>query len=187
MRLLVDIGNTEATVGLSEGEIVRGRWRLTSSHERTPDEWAVAIDSFVVRAGHAPAEIRAACMGSVVPAVTQSIIDAIRSVFTTEIAQVTPRSVLPLTLDVDEPMAVGADRIVNSLAALERSPDGCIVVDLGTATTFDCVTSDRRFIGGSIMPGLRTSADQLVRRAAKLTATELTPPSRAIEIGRAHV
>ncbi|HRP08949.1 MAG TPA: type III pantothenate kinase, partial [Gemmatimonadales bacterium] len=103
MRLLVDIGNTEATVGLSEGGMIRGRWRLTSSHERTPDEWAVAIDSFVVRAGHAPAEIRAACLGSVVPAVTQAIVDAIRSVFTSEIGQVTPRSELPLTLDVDEP------------------------------------------------------------------------------------
>ena len=64
--------------------------------------------------------------------------------------------------------------------ALDRYPGDCIVVDFGTATTFDCVTADRRFIGGSIMPGLRTSADQLVRKAAKLTATELRPPARAI-------
>ena len=81
---------------------------------------------------------------------------------------------------MDEPFAVGADRIVNILGALDRYPGDCIVVDFGTATTFDCVTADRRFIGGSIMPGLRTSADQLVRKAAKLTATELRPPARAI-------
>ena len=81
---------------------------------------------------------------------------------------------------MDEPFAVGADRIVNILGALDRYPGDSIVVDFGTATTFDCVTADRRFIGGSIMPGLRTSADQLVRKAAKLTATELRPPARAI-------
>src|SRR5690606_24401591 len=87
---------------------------------------------------------------------------------------------LPVVLDVDEPLAVGPDRIANVLAALDRHPGGSIVVDFGTATTFDCVTADRRFIGGSIMPGLRTSAEQLVRKAAKLTATELVAPSRAI-------
>ena len=180
MRLLLDIGNTETTIGLSDGEVVRGRWRLTSSHERTPDEWAVAIDAFVVRAGHAPAEIRSACLASVVPAVTQAVVEAIRSALTTEVAQVQAGAALPLTLDVDEPLAVGADRIANAIGALDRYPGDTIVVDLGTATTFDCVTADRRFIGGAIMPGLRTSAEQLVRRAAKLTATELLPPSRAI-------
>jgi type III pantothenate kinase len=180
MRLLIDIGNTETTVGLSEGKAVRNRWRLTSSHERTPDEWAVALDAFVVRAGHAPAEIRSACLASVVPAVTQAMIAAIRSALTQQVGQLQADDKLPLTLDVDEPLAVGADRIANALAALERHPGDTIVVDLGTATTFDCVTADRRFIGGSIMPGLRTSAEQLVRRAAKLTATELVPPARAI-------
>jgi type III pantothenate kinase len=180
MRLLIDIGNTETTIGLSEGAAVRGRWRLTSSHERTPDEWSVAIDAFVVRAGHAPAEIRSACLASVVPSVTQAVVAAIQSALTPHVGQVLPGAALPLVLDVDEPLAVGADRIANALAVLERHPGDTIVVDLGTATTFDCVTADRRFIGGAIMPGLRTSADQLVRRAAKLTATELIPPAHAI-------
>lgn len=180
MRLLLDIGNTEATVGLSDGAEMRGRWRLTSSHERTPDEWAVTIEAFVIRAGHAPAEIRSACVASVVPTVTQAVVEAIKGALTPQVAQVHAGADLPLTLDVDEPLAVGADRIANALAALDRYPGDTIVVDLGTATTFDCITADRRFIGGSIMPGLRTSAEQLVRRAAKLTATELLPPSRAI-------
>jgi type III pantothenate kinase len=97
----------------------------------------------------------------------------------------TPRAIdartpLPLVLDVDEPHAVGADRVVNVLAAVERYASDVIVVDFGTATTFDCVTAEGRFIGGAIMPGLRTSADQLTRKAAKLTATELKAPSRAI-------
>jgi type III pantothenate kinase len=90
------------------------------------------------------------------------------------------RSPLPVTLDVDEPLTVGADRIVNVLAAVELFHADAIVVDFGTATTFDCVTADARFLGGAIMPGLRTSADQLTRRAAKLPATELRAPDRVI-------
>lgn len=179
MLLTLDIGNTEVTVGLFAGDELRGHWRLTTSAERTPDEWAVALDAFLVRAGHSPAEIRAACLASVAPAVTQALLQAVGGV-TDNVGLVEPRANLPLVLDVDEPFAVGADRIANVLAALALHPGDSIVVDFGTATTFDCVTADRRFIGGSIMPGLRTSAEQLVRKAAKLTATELVAPSRAI-------
>jgi type III pantothenate kinase len=89
-------------------------------------------------------------------------------------------SPLPVTLDVDEPLTVGADRIVNVLAAVELFHADSVIVDFGTATTFDCVTADARFIGGVIMPGLRTSADQLTRRAAKLPATELRAPGHVI-------
>jgi type III pantothenate kinase len=90
------------------------------------------------------------------------------------------RSPLPVRLDVDEPLSVGADRIVNVLAAVELYRSDVIVVDFGTATTFDCITADARFLGGVIMPGLRTAADQLTRRAAKLPATELRAPPRVI-------
>ncbi|MES2123762.1 MAG: type III pantothenate kinase [Gemmatimonadota bacterium] len=180
MLLTLDIGNTEVTVGLfADGEL-RGHWRLTTAADRTPDEWAVALEAFLVRAGHSPAEIRAACIASVAPGVTQALIQAIRGSVTSSIGVVEPSARLPIILDVDEPLSVGADRIANVLAALARYPGDSIVVDFGTATTFDCVTADRRFIGGSIMPGLRTSAEQLVRKAAKLTATELVPPTRAI-------
>jgi type III pantothenate kinase len=90
------------------------------------------------------------------------------------------QSPLPVKLDVDEPLTVGGDRIVNVLAAVELYHADTIVVDFGTATTFDCITADARFLGGVIMPGLRTAADQLTRRAAKLPATELKAPSRVI-------
>ena len=180
MRLVLDIGNTEVTLGLLEGEQVRGHWRLTTRPDRTPDEWSVAIDSFIVRLGHAPVEIRSACIASVAPVVTEAVAAAVRSGITTNVGLLDHNSPLPLVLDVDEPQALGADRIANALGALERHPGDTIVVDLGTATTFDCVSADRRFFGGAIMPGLRTSAEQLVRRAAKLTATELVPPAHAI-------
>ncbi len=180
MLLALDIGNTEITVGLFRGTDLQAHWRLTTTPDRTPDEWAAELGSFLVQGGYSPSEVRAACVASVVPPVTRSVADGIEKATAQRPVAITARTPLPITLDVDEPFAVGADRIVNVLAAADRYPGGCIVVDFGTATTFDCVTPDRRFIGGSIMPGLRTSADQLVRKAAKLTATELRPPSRAI-------
>jgi len=180
MLLALDIGNTEVTVGLFRAEALVGHWRLTTTAERTPDEWAIALEAFLARAGHSPAEIGAACVASVVPTVTEAMVEAVRSAITNKVGVVDPTTPLPLTLDVAEPLAVGADRIANVLGVLDRYPGDSIVVDFGTATTFDCVTGDRRFFGGSIMPGIRTSADQLVRKAAKLVATELVPPARAI-------
>ncbi len=180
MLLALDIGNTEVTVGLFRAETLAGHWRLTTVAERTPDEWAIALEAFLARAGHSPAEIRAACIASVVPTVTEAMVEAVRSAITTRVGVVDATTPLPLTLAVDEPLAVGADRIANVLGVLDRYPGDSIVIDFGTATTFDCVTGDGRFFGGSIMPGIRTSADQLVRKAAKLVATELVPPSRAI-------
>jgi len=180
MLLTIDVGNSEVTSGLFSRDELLVRWRLTTIADRTPDEWAVALESFILRAGHAPAEIAACCIASVVPGVTQSLLPALHSMIGARITVVDPQTDLPLQLDVDEPLAVGADRIALALGALALYPGASIVVGFGTATTFNCITSDRRFIGGSIMPGLRTSADQLVRSAAKLTATDLLPPTRAI-------
>jgi type III pantothenate kinase len=180
MLLALDIGNTEITVGLFSGRDLEAHWRLTTNPDRTPDEWGSAIGGFLVQSGHSPNEVRAVCLASVAPAVTQGIVEGI--VLSTGCAgvQVDARSSLPVTLDVEEPLSVGADRIVNVLAAVELFHADSVVVDFGTATTFDCVTADARFLGGAIMPGLRTSADQLTRRAAKLPATELRAPSRVI-------
>ena len=180
MLLALDIGNTEITVGLFRDRSVEAHWRLTTVAERTPDEWASALEAFLGHAGLSPNQIRAACLVSVAPAVTQSIVAGVQTTTGCAPLAVDARSPLPLVLDVDEPLSVGADRVVNVLAATERYQADTIVVDFGTATTFDCVTRDARFIGGAIMPGLRTSADQLTRKAAKLPATELKAPTRAI-------
>ena len=180
MLLTLDLGNTEITVGLFHGDDLEGHWRLTTNPDRTPDEWGSAIGGFLLQAGHSPNEIRAVCLASVAPTVTQSVVEGIALISGCTGILVDARSPLPVKLDVDEPLTVGADRIVNVLAAVELFKADSIVVDFGTATTFDCVTGDARFLGGAIMPGLRTSADQLTRRAAKLPATELRAPSRAI-------
>jgi type III pantothenate kinase len=180
MLLTLDIGNTETTLGLFNRDELEAHWRMTTNPDRTPDEWGSAVGAFLIQAGHSPNEVRAVCLASVAPSVTQSVVEGIaRSTGRTGVP-VDSRSPLPITLDVDEPLSVGADRIVNALAAAELYRADTIVVDFGTATTFDCVTVDARFLGGVIMPGLRTAADQLTRRAAKLPATELRAPARVI-------
>ena len=180
MLLTLDIGNTEITAGLFQGNTLEAHWRLTTNPERTPDEWAGAIGGFLIQAGHSPNEVAAVCLASVAPTVTQSLVGGIATITRRDPVAVDARSPLPVTLDVDEPLTVGADRIVNVLAAVELYRADTIVVDFGTATTFDCITADARFIGGVIMPGVRTSSDQLTRRAAKLPATELRAPARVI-------
>jgi type III pantothenate kinase len=180
MLLTLDIGNTEITAGLFQGDALQAQWRLTTNPDRTPDEWASAIGGFLIQAGHSPNEVRAVCLASVAPTVTQSIIDGVAIATGRTGVAVHAQAPLPVKLDVDEPLTVGADRIVNVLAAVELYHADTIVVDFGTATTFDCITADARFLGGVIMPGLRTAADQLTRRTAKLPATELKPPARVI-------
>jgi len=180
MLLALDIGNTETTVGLFAGDRLEGHWRLHTTAQRTPDEWASALTAYLTQAGHSTQEVRAAIVASVAPQVTQSLCEGVVGATTHAPLVVDGRSKLPITLDVDEPLTVGADRIVNTLAASQLFKRDTIVVDFGTATTFDCITGDGRFIGGVIMPGVRTASDELVRRTAKLPATELTPPARAI-------
>lgn len=180
MLLALDIGNTETTVGLFQADRLVDHWRLTTTTARTPDEWSALLSAYLTNAGHSPSGIRAAVVASVAPLVTQSACAGVGAATGVAPLLVDARSALPITLDVDEPLTVGADRIVNTLAAARLYGRDTIVVDFGTATTFDCITADGRFIGGVIMPGVRTASDELVRKTAKLPATELTPPARVI-------
>src|SRR6266571_488463 len=180
MLLTLDIGNTETTVGLFAGDRLEGHWRLHTTPQRTPDEWAAALTAHLIQAGHSTQEVRAAIVASVAPQVTQSLCDGVVSATTRQPVLVDGRSKLPITLDVDEPLTVGADRIVNTLAASQLFKRDTIVVDFGTATTFDCITGDGVFLGGIIAPGVRTSAETLFRRTSKLPATELVPPLHVI-------
>jgi type III pantothenate kinase len=180
MLLALDVGNTEITVGLFRGDRLDAHWRLTTAPNRTADEWAAALTSYLTQIGRSTQEVRAAIIASVVPAVTHALAGGVERATTLRPLAVDARSALPIRLDVEEPLTVGADRIVNTLAASQLLKRDTIVVDFGTATTFDCITADGRFLGGVIMPGVRTASDDLVRKAAKLPATELTPPQRII-------
>lgn len=180
MLLAIDIGNTEITVGLFEGDRLTVVWRLTTAGPRTPDEWAATLTAHLANAGHSTHEVRAAVQASVAPAVTDAFARGLEQATGVKPVMIDAASKLPIVLDVDEPLTVGADRVVNTLAARELYRRDTIVVDYGTATTFDCVTADGHFIGGVIAPGILTAAENLTRRAAKLPATELVAPQRVI-------
>lgn len=180
MLLALNINNTETKLGLFRGERLETYWRLTTTPSRTPDEWAATMTSYLTQAGRSTQEVRAAIVASVVPQVTQSVCEGVERSTARQPVVVDGRSPLPIKLDVEEPLTVGSDRILNTLAASHLFRRDTIVVDFGTATTFDCITGDGCFFGGVIMPGIRTASDALIRKTAKLPATELTPPERVI-------
>jgi type III pantothenate kinase len=178
--IVFDVGNTETTVGVFEGDGLRAHWRITTGAARTADEYGVLLTELVRSARIDTTTLGGASIGSVVPGITGPLAEACERWLEARVTVIDGRSALPITLDVEEPLTVGADRIVNTLAASRMYGSDCIVVDLGTATTFDCITADGVFLGGVIAPGVTTSADTLVRRTSKLPATELVPPARAI-------
>ena len=180
MIIVFDVGNTETTVGLFDGETLAAHWRLRTDTEKTPDELALLLRALLDGDGVSPMAVRGSAVGSVVPAVTQPLSAACEKLFGSPSVIVDGASPLPITLDVEEPRTVGADRIINTLAASRLYRTDTIVVDLGTATTYDCITAEGVFLGGVIQPGVRTSAETLFRRTSKLPATELVPPERVI-------
>lgn len=181
VQLVVDVGNTETVVGLVSGttELV-AHWRVSSSVPRTADEMRALIRAFLSGDGVDEAGIHSGVIGSVVPSVNQVWSQTLERIVDGDVYEIGPSSSLPIRLDVDEPLTVGADRIVNTLAARELYHADTIVVDLGTATTFDCITADGVFLGGVISPGLPAGLDWLASRTAKLPRVELRPPERVI-------
>jgi type III pantothenate kinase len=181
MLLTFDVGNTETTLGLFDGDELRAHWRIMTDVARSADELGVLLRGLLAGAALGPGDVRGIAIGSVVPRVTAPLADACRSWLSARsIAVIDAQSPLPITLAVDEPHSVGADRIINTLAASRRYRRDAIVVDLGTATTYDCITRDGVFLGGVIAPGVRSSAETLFRRTSKLPATELVAPARVI-------
>jgi type III pantothenate kinase len=178
--LAFDVGNSETTIGLCEGRTVRERWRVTTDGSRTPDEVYLLLVALLDSANVKRAAVTGSAIGSVVPSVTAPLAEACQRLTGASSVIVDSRSKLPITLDVDEPLSVGADRIINTLAASCLHKRDCIVVDLGTATTFDCITAEGVFLGGVIAPGVQMAAESLFRRTAKLPATEIVPPKSVI-------
>jgi len=179
--LVCDVGNTETTLGVYEGENMRAHWRIMTDVPRTADEFGLLLRQLLIDEGINPTHIVGAAIASVVPRITGPLVEACKAWLTDRpVILVDGRSKLPITLDVEEPLTVGADRIVNTLAASQLFKRDAIVVDLGTATTFDCITAEGVFLGGVIAPGVLVMAETLVRRTSKLPATELVLPKKVI-------
>jgi type III pantothenate kinase len=180
MDLVLDIGSTETTVGLFEGQELRKRWRLASDRQRTADESALLLRQLLRDANLDPRGLMRVTYASVMPAVAAALASACEHALHLEAVAIDARVPLPIRIDVDEPLGVGADRLVNAAAAHASFARNAIVVDLGTATTYDCVTADGAFVGGAIAPGLRTGAERLIERTARLPRVALTEPERVI-------
>ena len=180
MLIVFDVGNTETTIGLFDGETLVGNWRIMTDVARTPDEFGLLLRGLLASIDIPTASVNAAAIGSVVPPITDPLARACAQYLGATAVLVDAKAALPIRVEVDEPLTVGADRLINTLAASRMYAHDTICVDLGTATTFDCITADGVFLGGVIAPGVRTSAETLFRRTSKLPATEIAPPARVI-------
>ena len=198
MILALDVGNTETVLGLfqepgpGEGEGAGGEppdrrtlepvhaWRLATDTRRTPDEHAFVLQGFLDRSlSPSDGPLRRGIMASVVPVMDRVWKRACQTLGI-ELEAVGARTPLPIRLDVEDPAGVGADRIVNTLAASVLYRRDTVVVDLGTATTYDCITADGVFLGGVIAPGPRAGLERLTAAASRLPQVELAPPERVI-------
>lgn len=177
--LAIDIGNTQTVLGVFAGERLERMWRITSGVARTGDELGALIEVLCRPYIDALARRREVVIASVVPALTAEFEAMAARLFGARALVVSSRVASGVRLEFPDPEAVGADRIANA-AAVADGPLPAIVVDLGTATTFDIVRPGRRYVGGLIAPGIRTSADELFRRAARLAKVEIRRPERCI-------
>ena len=180
MLLVIDVGNTNVVLGLYRGgELVR-HWRIATAPWRTPDEYAMTFNSLFAYAGHGFEVVKAVALSSVVPSVTPTIVAMCREYLNVDPLTVDHDTDTGLTLCYDNPQEIGADRIVNAVAAYDKYGGPLVVVDFGTATTFDVVSAGGAYLGGAIAPGIGISVEALFARAARLSRVELTRPPAAI-------
>lgn len=182
MHLVVDVGNTETVVGLVRPESleIEGHWRYSTTVARTADELLLLVRSLLRDGGIDPDSVRRAIVGSVVPLHTELLRRTLTSVVREDVLVLDGPEGLPIRLAVDEPRTVGADRIANTLAAAHLYDRDTIVVDLGTATTYDCIGADGVFAGGVIAPGILAGEEWLAGHTAKLPRVEFRPPETVV-------
>lgn len=178
LLLVVDIGNTNTVLGVYRGAELLDHFRLESRRGATSDEMMVLVQQLLAHKGFAAPDVHAAVIASVVPQLTPTFSQVCERLLQRAPLVVGPGTRTGMPILVDNPKEVGADRIVNAIAAFERYKSSCIVVDFGTATTFDVINAKGQYLGGVIAPGIGISADALFTRAAKLPRVEIVrPPS----------
>lgn len=179
--LAFDIGNTNIHLGLWDGEAWALSWRARTVADKMPDEYGVLVRNFLNTADVPFDAIGGVIIGSVVPPLTAAFTELVQRYFQQEPVVVTHTSKLGVTIAIDQPEQAGADRLVNAAAVVALHGGGpAIVIDFGTATTFDVVSADNAYIGGAICPGIGLAHDALVSRAARLHEVDLTPPPSPI-------
>jgi len=180
MLLALDIGNTTVGIGFFKDETLVKDWRVRSDREKTSDEYSIILLSLLGQAGLSPADISQVIISSVVPPLTPIFQSLSQSLFGVRPVVVGPGLKTGMPILYENPLEVGADRIVAAVAAFDKFGGPCIVVDFGTATTFDAVSAKGEYLGGAIAPGILISAEALASRTAKLPRIEIVPPRKAI-------
>lgn len=180
MVILVDVGNTNTVFGVFEGDSLKAQFRLSTDPERTADEYASLILPLLERSGLDPEDSEAIMISSVVPTLTPTLKRLSESLFGHEPVFVGPDVKTGLPILYKNPAEVGADRVVNAVAAKELYGSPVIVVDFGTATTFDLVSSSGEYAGGIIAPGLEISAEALFSHASRLYRVDVRKPPQLV-------
>lgn len=180
MLLVIDVGNTTTVLGLYRGDALAHTFRIRTDIQRTTDEYGLLYRHLFGLHGLGPAEVTGAIVSSVVPSVLYGMEKACRRYLDVEPLVVGRKLRTGMNVRMDNPREVGADRIVNSVAAIDRWGGPIIVVDFGTATTFDCVNGAGEYVGGAIAPGFKISEEALFTKTAKLPRVEVERPTRAI-------
>lgn len=180
MLLALDAGNTNTTIGAFEGTELTTRWRLRTIHEQTADEWGVLMRNLFALASLDLSQVDGIMIASVVPPIDAALTAMAQRYFRTEPLFVTPDTDLGVRVLYDNPREVGADRVVNGVAAFHKYGGPCIVVDLGTTINFDVVSENGDYLGGMICPGIGMSIGGLFARTAKLPMVDFREPANLI-------
>lgn len=186
MLLVMDVGNTNTVLGVFDGPRLVAHWRLTTARDRTVDEYGILARNLLSIASIDVAAIDGLIIASVVPPL-HSVLEAMaRNYFRLSPLFVEPGIKTGMPILYENPQEVGADRIVNGVAAYERCHSAAIVVDFGTATTFDAISARGEYLGGAIAPGLAISAEALFERAARLPRVDIRRPPCVIGRNTTH-
>lgn len=180
MLLVIDVGNTNTVLGVYDGETLVNSWRLTTERQRTTDEYGILCRNLFELADISWDEITAVAISSVVPPLNHTLQRMSKVYFRVEPLFIDPAKNSGMPVLYEPPTDVGADRIVNGVAAFERYGGPCVVVDFGTATTFDAISGAGQYLGGVICPGIQISAEALFTRASRLPRVEIRRPERVV-------
>ncbi|WDN90192.1 type III pantothenate kinase [Desulfosarcina sp. BuS5] len=180
MLLAIDVGNTNIVAGIFEGDKLKVKWRFRTEKDSTEDEFQTRMAVFFEKSGISFADIKEVVVSSVVPSIGITIDSFCYKCFACSPLWVDASSAPNLTVLYREPAAIGADRIVNAVAAFNKYGTDLIVIDFGTATTFDAVSGNGEYLGGAISPGIKTAAEALFLNASQLPRFELSDPPEVV-------
>lgn len=186
MLLTIDVGNTNVTLGLYDGDQLGAHWRLATDHARMPDEYGLQFLGLLENAGRSPGDLTGVCLASVVPPLTGRVAQACREYLKQEPLIVDTGVKTGIKIRYEDPKAVGADRVCDAVAVMRLYGGPACVVDFGTATTFNAITKDGEYLGGAITAGINLAAEALFTHAAKLQRIDLQRPPSVIGRNTVH-